>query len=140
VSLSATLRAAGASLMGLSLLHAALWRKLKWHQESARLSPLNARVFAVHVFFIAFVLFALGLLSLARPDLLLSPSELSRLLLAAVVVFWLARLVLQPLVFDPVMVGGPFGSRSIRIGASLLWASYAVVYAAALWCHLRASP
>src|SRR5262245_2928364 len=76
VTLVLLLRIAGASLVILALFHAVLWRTLDWGSEMARMSPLNAQVFAVHTFFIAFVLGALGLLSLARPDLLITPSDL----------------------------------------------------------------
>lgn len=132
MSLTLLLRVAGASLVVLALLHAALWRALGWGSEIERLSPLNARVFAVHTFFIAFVLCALGLLSLARPELLLAPSELARLLLAGVVVFWIARLLAQPLVFEPVMRSGWTRSLPLRVGASVLFLSYVGIYGAAL--------
>jgi hypothetical protein len=133
MTLIALLRVAGASLIVLSLFHAVLWRTLDWGREIERLSPLNARVFSVHTFFIAFVLGALGLLSLARPELLVRPGELARLLLLAVVIFWIARLLIQHLVFDPVMRLGWTRSPVLRGGASLLWVIYVAVYGAALF-------
>jgi hypothetical protein len=137
VSLANLLRVVGASLIVLSLFHAVLWRTLGWGEEVVRLSPLNARVFAVHVFFIAFVLFALGLLSLVEPELLLVPSELARLLLMGVVVFWIARLAIQPLVFDRVMQAGWMRSPVVRVGANVVWLLYVAVYGAALFEQLR---
>jgi hypothetical protein len=125
----------GASIMVLALFHVFLWRSLHWDRESERLSPLNARVFAVHTFFVAFVLFALGLLSLARPDLLLGPSELGRLLLCAVVLFWFVRLCLQPLVFDRVMTLDWTRAPVVRVGSCLLWVTYLFIYAATLWAQ-----
>src|SRR5688572_10283287 len=77
VSLTVLLRVAGASMVVLALLHAVFWRALSWDREVERLSPLNARVFAVQTFFIAFVLLGLGALSLAKPELLLARSELA---------------------------------------------------------------
>jgi hypothetical protein len=106
MTIALMLRVAGGSLIVLSIFHAALWRTLNWSGEAERMSPLNARVFFVHTFFIAFVLLALGVLSLGRPDLLLAPSELARLLLSGVVVFWIARLAVQPLVFDRAKTSG----------------------------------
>lgn len=132
MSLIVLLRVAGASLVVLALLHAVFWRALNWDREVERLSPLNARVFAVQTFFIAFVLLGLGLLSLARPGLLLVRSELARLFLCGVVIFWVARLLLQPLVFDRVMRDGWTRSPLIRVGAPLLWAAYVVLYGTAL--------
>src|SRR5262245_52573762 len=133
LNLTVLLRLTGASIVLLSLLHAVFWRALNWDREVARLSPLNARVFAVQTFFIAFVLMGLGLLSLARPELFLARSELARVLLCGVVAFWVARLLLQPLVFDRVMRDGWTRSPAVRLGASLLWLAYVLVYAAALY-------
>src|SRR5262249_10307081 len=130
------LRLAGFGLVVLSLFHVVLWRALDWGREIEGLSPLNARVFAGHTFFIAFVLFGLGLLSLLEPELLLAPSALARWLLFGVVAFWLARLVIQPLVFDPAMVSGWTASRPLRVGALALWAAYVAVYGAALLAQL----
>ena len=125
--------------MVLALFHAVLWRTLAWNREAERLSPLNARVFAVHTFFIAFVLGALGMLSLVRPDLLLRPSELARWLLSGVVAFWIARLVIQVLVFDHVMREGRVHSPLLRVGATLFWLAYALLYGAALLVQLDAA-
>jgi hypothetical protein len=127
------LRAAGGSLILLSLFHMVLWRALHWSDEVEKLSPLNARVFAVHTFFIAFVLAALGLLSLLEPELLLAPSRLARLLLIGVVVFWLVRLALQVTVFDRAMRQGWTRSPVVRIGALFAWAAYVAIYGAALF-------
>ena len=123
-----TLQLAGASLLGLALFHAVLWRSLGWGREIAALSPLSARVFAAHTFFIAFVLAALGALSLARAELLLAPSELARLLLGAATLFWCARLAMQPVVFDPVMTEGWPSRPWVRVLATAAWAAYAAIY------------
>jgi len=138
LNLALILRAAGFSLILLALFHAVLWRTLAWDREIERLSPLNARIFAVHTFFIAFVLGTLGILSLFRPELLLAPSELARLLLFGVVLFWVARLVIQPLVFDRVMTVGWTRSLLLRVGANIVWLAYVAIYGAALYGQLAA--
>ena len=132
MTLLLALRMAGTSLLVLSIFHLVLWRALDWGREIDRLSPLTARVFAVHTFFVAFVLFALGLLSLVAPHLLLAPSDLARLLLGTIVVFWMARLILQPLVFDRLMRAGWTRSVPLRVGANVLWLGYVVIYGLAL--------
>jgi hypothetical protein len=137
MSMLLLLRLAGASLIVLSLFHVVLWRALDWGPDIERLSPLTARVFLVHTIFIALVLCALGLLSLVRPELLLAPGELARLLLAGIVVFWLVRLAIQPLVFDRVMRVGWTQSLFVRIGATLVWIGYVAVYGLALLQQYR---
>jgi hypothetical protein len=132
VILLVALRAAGATLLVLALLHAFFWRTFEWGRAIERLPPMTARVFVVHTGFIVFVLAALGLLSLGWPHLLVDRSDLARLLLYAIVLFWITRLLLQPLVFDPTMTEGWARSPLVRAGASLAWAAYVVVYGAAL--------
>lgn len=137
MTLVLALRITGLSLLVLSLFHVVLWRALDWGTDIGKLSPLTARVFLVHTFFIAFVLGALGLLSFLQPALLLMPSQLARLLLTGIVAFWIARLVIQPLVFDPAMRSGWTRSPLLRIGASVLWVFYVVVYGAALLAQFK---
>jgi hypothetical protein len=132
------LRLAGASLLVLAVFHAALWRTFRWGTEIDRLSPINRRVFVAHLLFIAFVIAALGLLSLARPELLVERSDLARVFLYGVVAFWSARLLLQPLVFDPALNEGWTSQPFVRVGASVLWASYVALYGALLIAQLRA--
>ncbi len=126
------LRLAGASLVGLAIFHVVLWRAFDWGRELEGLSPLSARVFVVHTLYLVLVILGLGLLSLLRPGLLIVPGELARLLLGFIVVFWVARLVLQPLAFDSVIPAGWARHPVVRVGACLLWAGYAAVYGIAL--------
>lgn len=129
------LRVVGASHVALGLAHVYFWRVFRWTEESARLTPLTARVFAVHTFFIAFVLVALGLLALGRPDLLVTPSDLARLVLGACVVFWTLRLLAQPFVFDPVLLRGSRYRAPVRVAATLLFGGYVLVYTLAFVRH-----
>ena len=131
------LRVAGASQIVLGLGHILLWRLFQWTREIAALSPLTARVFAVHTFFIAFVLVAAGALGVVRPDLLLARGDLSRFLLGTSVVFWTLRLAAQPLVFDPVLLRGSAYRPWIRGAATLLFLGYVLLYA---WAFARQAP
>jgi hypothetical protein len=133
-TLVVVLRVLGASHLALALAHVALWRLFGWSSEIERLSPLTARVFAAHTFFVAFVLAALGALALARPDLLVAPSELARLLLGAIVAFWLLRLLAQPFLFDRVLLLGSRHRTLVRGAATLLFAIYVAAYG---WAFAR---
>lgn len=131
------LRLVGASQVALAFGHAGLWRWLGWSREIATLSPLTRRVFVAHVAVVAFVLSAFGLLGVARPDLLVTPSDLGRLVAASGVLFWSARLLAQPLFFDPVMLLGSRWRAPLRVCATLLFGSYVLVYA---WTLATALP
>lgn len=130
-------RLVGASQVVLGLSHALIWRRLGWTAESRKLSPLTARVFAAHTFFIAFVLTALGSLEVLRPDLLETRGGLARLFLGAATVFFTLRLFAQPLWFDPVLLPGSRWRTTVRIVAATGFASYVVTYAAAFARQLR---
>ncbi|MCB9653092.1 MAG: hypothetical protein H6729_03025 [Deltaproteobacteria bacterium] len=126
------LRIAGVSLLVLACLHGAFWRTFRWSEAMKCLSPLNARIFITHMVFVIFILVAQGMLLVLRPDLLLTGSDLARLLLYALIAFWLLRFVLQPLVFNPVLQEGWTGSVIVKIGSMLLWLAYAVMFGKAL--------
>ena len=128
------IRLVGASQLVLGVAHLLIWRLLGWTGEMAKLTPLSGRVFAVHTFFIAFVISALGALALICPELLLVRSELARLLLGAGFVFWSLRLVAQPLVFDPVLLRDSPYRLPVRAAALLGFAGHAAVYG---WAFAR---
>ncbi len=130
------LRVVGASHLVLGIAHVEIWRRFGWSRELKQVSPLTARVFAVHTFFVAFVLAALGALALARPDLLVTRSDLARLLLGAALVFWALRMFAQPVIFDPVLLPGSRFRMPIRVAALLTFASYVYVYAWAFAAQL----
>jgi hypothetical protein len=129
VTLEIALRIAGATHIALGLAHAAFWRVFGWTAETARLSPLTARVFAAHTFFVAFLLVALGALALGRADLLVAPSELAQLVIGGSLVFWFLRLLAQPLVFDAALTDAPPWLQWLRAGAFALLPAYVAVYA-----------
>jgi hypothetical protein len=125
------LSAAGWTLVALGLAHAPFWRAFAWAEESKRLSPLNARVFAVHVFFIALVLVLAGALLAISPESLLQPGTLPHAVLAALTVFFGLRLIAQPLVFDPVLAVGSRFRTPLAIAANLAWVFYTALFAVA---------
>lgn len=130
------LRVLGATHIVLGVAHVWIWRLFGWTDELKRVSPLTARVFAVHTFFIAFVLVALGALAFGRPDLLVARSDFARLLLGTGVVFWLLRLVAQPVVFDPVLLRGSVYRWPVRAAAMFLFGLYVLAYGWALSLQL----
>ena len=103
------LRLAGAGLLALALLHVPIARRLKWREEAARMSELNAAVFHVHTFFICGVLVAMGLPALLDPPVFLEPSRAARWGCWSLTVFWGLRLACQWGVYRPVWWRGrPF--------------------------------
>ena len=127
------LRIAGALLIGLALLHLVFPRKFQWDIELARISPLNRQMFQVHCFFIAFVVFLQGILCAFFADALLQPSRLSRVVLAGLAWFWLARLFVQFFVYKSSLWRGNSFRTFVHIAFSLLWTYLCAVYLLAWW-------
>src|SRR5438067_3078442 len=128
------LRASGWSLVLLGMLHAAFWKVFEWGDDSARLSPINRRVFIVHASFIVYVLIAFGVLLATRADLFIQKSDLARIVLAGMTLFFALRALAQPLVFDPVLAVGCRWRNALRAVAMLAFLTYVGVFALA-WAH-----
>ncbi len=122
----------GATQIVLGLAHSFIWRAFGWTDEMKKVSPLTARVFFAHTFFIAFVLVGFGALQVLRPDLLTTPSGLTRSLLGVIVMFWGLRFLAQPFLFDPVLLPGSSLRTPMRLAAWLTFAGYTAFYAVAL--------
>ena len=130
--LTVLLRVLGLALFALGPLHAVFWRVFDWRGESRKLTPLNARVFFAHLASVVFVVMALGLLLVLRPELLVTRSELARLFLSGAAVFFGARLLAQPFFFDPVLAQGRRGRTVLRIMATLGWLGCFLILSLAL--------
>jgi hypothetical protein len=127
------LKIVGALQLLLAFSHIFFPRRFGWKEDCAKLTLLNRQIFFVHAFFITLVLALFGLLSVLHSDLLLRGDELSRLVLAGLVVFWLARLFIQFFVYDSQLWRGHRFNTTTHIFFSLMWIYYVATYAAALY-------
>jgi hypothetical protein len=137
MSLSLQLKLAGASLILLALAHAFFPRRFDWKEELGRLSLLNRQIFQVHCFFIALVLFLFGLLALFFTHTLLDRTALARVVLGGLVLFWLARLVVQLFIYDASLWKGDRFNTRVHALFAFLWVYYVTVFGWALWNQLR---
>ena len=131
-------RFVGALLVFLGLAHAAFPRRFGWKDELQNVSLLTRQIFYVHHFFVAFVVTLQGALCLFWAQELLAPSQLARLLLAGLVIFWALRWVFQFFVYDKRLWQGDMFNTRVHILFSLLWTYLVAVFAWALWLQLQA--
>jgi hypothetical protein len=75
-------------------------RLLDWRANLSSLHPFLRRLFWIYGCFIVLVIISFGTLSLLRADELASTVPLARSICAIIAIFWLARLLVQFLVFD----------------------------------------
>ena len=98
--LTLLLRIAGAGLIVLALVHIPIGRHLKWTEDAARLTPVNASIFRVHAFFICVVLVMMGLPCLLDPRVFLAPTRAGAWLSWSFAGFWGIRLYCQWFVYE----------------------------------------
>ncbi len=118
----------GWALVSLALLHFALPRYFDWHEQLARLSLGNRQLMQVHTFFIALVVFLMGLLCITSSDLLLT-TPLGRRILAGLSVFWAIRLYIQFFWYSSDLWRGKSFETFVHICFSMLWLSLTLVFA-----------
>lgn len=137
-NLSWHLRFVGALLVFLGLAHIAFPRRFGWKDELQNVSLLTRQIFYVHHFFVALVVTLQGFLCLFWARELLAPSQLARLLLAGLVIFWALRWVFQFFVYDKRLWRGDTFNTRVHILFSLLWTYLVAVFAWVLWLQLQA--
>jgi hypothetical protein len=129
-TLTLLLKIAGAGLISLSLLHIPIGRRLKWREEAALLTPVNASIFHVHTFFICLVLVMMGLPSLLEPKIFLERTHAGKWLSWSFSGFWLARLYIQWFVYRADLWRGKRMETVIHWWFTLVWIALAALFAA----------
>ena len=132
MTLTANLRFVGTLLILLGLSHMFFNRYFGWGRELASVSLLTRKVFFVHTFFIGLGVVMAGAGSLFYASALLEPGALSRAILAAMVVFWLCRLLAQWFAYDAAIWRGDRFRTAMHVVFSALWVYVTATYGMAL--------
>lgn len=128
------LRIAGAGLIALAVSHVPIGRHLNWREDGARLTPVNAAVFRVHILFICIVLVMMGLPCLLDPQVFIEPSRAARWLTWSYAGFWGVRLYVQWFVYEPTLWRGKRRETAIHWLFTFTWAGLTALFA---WCGMR---
>ena len=124
------LRIAGAGLILLAIVHVPIGRHLKWREDAARLTPVNASIFHVHTFFICFVLVMMGLPCLLDPRVFLEKSRAGSWLAWSFAAFWGVRLYFQWFVYQADLWRGKRMETIVHWWFTLIWLALAALFAA----------
>lgn len=127
-TLAHLLRIAGVGLILLALLHVPIGKRLKWREDAARLSPVNASIFHVHTFFICLVLVMMGLPSMIDPWIFLDRSAAGAWLTWSISIFWAVRLYFQWFVYQGSLWRGKRLETAVHWWFTLVWAGLAALY------------
>lgn len=117
----------GVLLMLLALLHVGFPRYFGWKEQLASLSLINRQMMQVHTFFIALVVFMIGLLSCWQAEAL-QTNPLGRFICSGLAFFWGLRLFFQLFVYSPALWRGKLFETTMHIAFAMLWLYLLWVY------------
>lgn len=121
------LKIIGILLIVLALIHIIFPRYFNWRQELNSLSIMNRQMMYVHSFFIAFVVFLIGLLCLTSASDLIS-TTLGRRISLGLGIFWTVRLFTQFFGYSSEVWKGKTFETTIHILFSMFWAYLSLVF------------
>jgi hypothetical protein len=111
----------------LAFLHVFFPKYFNWKQELGSLSLINRQMMYVHMFFIGFGVFLLGLLCLTSSEALLDTAFGKRISLG-LGIFWAARLYVQLFVYSPTLWKGRAFETMVHILLCLFWAYVSTIF------------
>lgn len=121
------LKIIGILLIALALIHIIFPKYFKWKTEFCSLSLINRQMVYVHSFFIALVVFLMGLLCLTSAHDIVN-TTLGKRISLGLGIFWLARLFIQLFGYSTMLWKGKTLETSIHIVFSFFWAYLTLVF------------
>ena len=117
----------GLILIILALLHFGFPKYFNWKQELISMSIIIRQMMYVHAYFIAFVVFLIGLLCLTSSGELLNTS-LGKRISFGIGLFWTARLFVQFFGYSSKIWKGKTFETSVHILFSILWTYLSLIF------------
>ncbi|PSL43906.1 hypothetical protein CLV51_107218 [Chitinophaga niastensis] len=121
------LKIIGVVLIFLSIIHIVFPKYFNWKKELQPLSLINSQMMYVHTFFVALMVFLIGVLCLCcTHDIIFT--KLGRQISLGLFVFWGIRLVFQFFVYSPELWKGKLFETVVHVSFSMLWLYLTVVF------------
>ncbi len=117
----------GVLLIILALIHIAFPWYFKWKTELKFLSLINRQMMIIHTFFIALVVFLIGLLCLSSYSEIIE-TELGKTISIGIGIFWASRLFVQFFGYSSVLWKGKKFETLIHIVFSILWIYLSTIF------------
>ena len=117
----------GGILVLLALAHGIFPRYFNWKQELSALSLVNRQIMYVHSFFIALMVFLIGLLCLTSSGELLS-TALGKRISLGIGLFWGVRLVMQFVGYSSKIWKGKTFETAMHILFSVFWTYLTAIF------------
>lgn len=126
------LRIIGFILVLLAIVHIGFPRHFNWAKELNSLSLINRQMMYVHTFFVALVVFLMGLICFFSSKELVG-TELGKKVCMGLGTFWGIRLMIQFLGFSSELWKGKTFETTIHILFVLLWTYLSIVFCSIAW-------
>lgn len=108
-------------------MHSAFAKYFNWGNELKLISLINKQMMEVHTFFIALVVFLMGLLCItSAPELIDTP--FGKKISLGLGLFWLARLYVQFFVYSPALWKGKKFETTVHVLFSVLWIYLSAIF------------
>jgi hypothetical protein len=121
------LKLIGVILIVLAFVHVIFPRYFNWKTELKSLSLINNQMMYVHTFFVAIVVFLMGILCIyCTSDIIYT--KLGKQLSFGLFVFWGLRLIFQFFVYSSKLWKGKMLETVIHIIFSILWIYFTTVF------------
>lgn len=117
----------GFCLVVLALIHTVFPTKFEWKKELKSLSNINREMMYVHTFFIAFMMFLVGVLCLSSATELINTS-LGKKISLGLGIFWTTRLLIQFFGYSSITWKGKAFETTIHILFAIFWTYLSVVF------------
>jgi hypothetical protein len=122
----------GSLLIVLALVHGIFPKYFKWKQELSKLSIANRQIMYVHSFFIALMVFLVGLLCLSSSGELIN-TPLGKRISLGIGIFWGARLFIQFFGYSSRLWKGKSFETTVHILFSLFWTYLTAIFIGVYW-------
>jgi hypothetical protein len=113
--------------MLLAFVHIIFPKYFNWKKELQSLSLINNQMMYVHTFFVALVVFLMGVLCICCSDDIIN-TKLGKQLAFALFIFWAIRLIFQFVVYSPKLWKGKLFETVVHIAFSALWIYFTTVF------------
>lgn len=121
------LKIIGILLIMLALIHVIFPKYFKWKEELKTLGLMNRQMMSVHMFFIALIVFMMGVLCLISTNEL-TETKLGKTIALGLCIFWSVRLFVQLFVYSTALWKGKMFETIVHIFFSILWAYISIVF------------
>src|SRR4051812_4759960 len=111
----------------LALSHIVFPRYFNWKQELNKLSLVNRQIMLVHSFFIALMVFLIGLLCLTSAHELIT-TPLGKRISLGLGIFWGARLLIQFIGYSSKLWKGKLFETGVHVVFAILWTYISMVF------------